>query len=221
MIAKMKAKFIPRDYQITLFRRMQNLRQKLMTVNEYMEELYRLNIRESHWESDDEKVARYMNGLRYDIQDEMSMVTIRTVEDAYQMALKYEERLSRKQGQRGRAGAIQEASQLPKINIRSLRRNGRNFRVKLKEVEPQSEGNMLNRENNILNRKEGMLIIICFLVLEVEEEEEVESSHASHVERMGTSLMSVQRKGRTLEKLTSLRHSDEMLTWKMLRAKGR
>jgi hypothetical protein len=32
MIAKMKAKFIPRDYQISLFRRMQNLRQKLMTV---------------------------------------------------------------------------------------------------------------------------------------------------------------------------------------------
>jgi hypothetical protein len=38
MIAKMKAKFIPRDYQITLFRRMQNLRQKLMTVKEYTEE---------------------------------------------------------------------------------------------------------------------------------------------------------------------------------------
>jgi hypothetical protein len=37
MIAKMKAKFIPRDYQITLFRRMQNLRQKLMTVKEYTE----------------------------------------------------------------------------------------------------------------------------------------------------------------------------------------
>jgi hypothetical protein len=110
---------------------------------------------------------------------------------------------------------------LPKINTRSPRRNGRNFRVKLKEVEPHSEGNMLNRENNILNRKEGMLIIICFLVPEVEEEEEVESSHASHVERMGTSLMSGQRKGRKLEKLTSPRHSDEMLTWKMLRAKGR
>jgi hypothetical protein len=37
MIAKMKEKFIPRDYQITLFRRMQNLRQKLMTVKEYTE----------------------------------------------------------------------------------------------------------------------------------------------------------------------------------------
>jgi hypothetical protein len=48
------------------------------------------------------KVVRYMNGLRYDIQDEMSMVTIQTVEDAYQMALKVEEKLSRKQSQRGR-----------------------------------------------------------------------------------------------------------------------
>ena len=68
MISKMKPKFIPRDYQISLFRRMQNLRQKLMTVKEYTKEFYRLNIREGHRESDDEKVARYLNGLRYDIQ---------------------------------------------------------------------------------------------------------------------------------------------------------
>jgi hypothetical protein len=102
MVAKMKEKFIPRDYQITLFRRMQNLRQKLMTVKEYTEEFYKLNIRAGHRESDDEKVARYMNGLRCDIQDEMSMETIRTVEDAYQMALKAEEKLSRKLAQRGR-----------------------------------------------------------------------------------------------------------------------
>jgi hypothetical protein len=102
MIAKIKEKFIPRDYQITLFRRMQNLRQKLMTVKEYTKEFYRLNIREGHRKSDDEKVSRYLNGLRHDIQDELSMVTIRTIEDAYQMALKAEEKLSRKQGQRGR-----------------------------------------------------------------------------------------------------------------------
>jgi hypothetical protein len=102
MITKLKEKFIPRDYQITLFRRMQNLRQKLMIVKEYTEEFYKLNIRAGHWESDDEKVARYMNGLRYDIQDEMSMVTIWMVEDAYQMALKVEENLSQKKSQRGR-----------------------------------------------------------------------------------------------------------------------
>jgi hypothetical protein len=55
---------------------MQNLRQNLMIVKEYIEEFYRLNIRAGHWESNDEKVARYMNGLRYEIQDEMSMLTI-------------------------------------------------------------------------------------------------------------------------------------------------
>jgi hypothetical protein len=65
MVSKMKSKFIPRDYQINLFRRMQNLRQKGMTVKEYTEEFYKLNIRAGHRESDDEKVARYMNGLIY------------------------------------------------------------------------------------------------------------------------------------------------------------
>jgi hypothetical protein len=57
MVTKMKAKFIPRDYQITLFWRMHNLREKLMSVKEYTKEFYRINIREGHWESDDEKVA--------------------------------------------------------------------------------------------------------------------------------------------------------------------
>jgi uncharacterized protein YjbK len=93
---------------------MQNLRQKLMTVKEYTEEFYRLNIRASHRESDDEKVARYLNGLRYDIQVELSMVTIRTVEDAYYMALKAEEKLSRKKGQRGsRQKSAQRQSSCP------------------------------------------------------------------------------------------------------------
>jgi hypothetical protein len=101
MIEKMKEKFIPRDYQITLFRRMKNLTQKLMTVEEYTEEFYRMNIRAGHRESNDGKVARYMNGLRYEIQYEMSMMTIRMVEDAYKMALKAEEKLRRKKGQRG------------------------------------------------------------------------------------------------------------------------
>jgi hypothetical protein len=73
-----------------------------MIVKEYTEEFYRLNIRASHRESDDERFSRYMNYLRYDIQDEMSMETIRTVEDAYQMDLKAEEKMSRKKGQRGR-----------------------------------------------------------------------------------------------------------------------
>jgi hypothetical protein len=92
-----------------------------MTVKEYTKEFYRLNIRAGHRESNDEKVVRYMNGLRYKIQDEMIMMTIQTVEDAYEMALKAEEKLSRKQGQRGRGrsqargkSVVQDRNQKPK-----------------------------------------------------------------------------------------------------------
>jgi hypothetical protein len=64
---------------------------------------------------------------------------------------------------------------LPTINIRNPRRNGRNLRVKLREVEPHRGGiNMLNREGSILSREETMLTTIPFPILEVEEEEEVE-----------------------------------------------
>jgi hypothetical protein len=102
MVAKLKAKFIPKDYQINLFRKLQNLRQKWMTVKEYTEEFYRLNIRIGQWERDEEKVARYINGLRYDIQDELSMMSVKTVEDVYQFVMKAEEKLAKKQNQRGR-----------------------------------------------------------------------------------------------------------------------
>jgi hypothetical protein len=67
MVAKLKAKFIPKDYQINLFRKLQNLRQSSMTVKEYTKEFYRLNIRTGQREMDDEKVSRYINGLRYEI----------------------------------------------------------------------------------------------------------------------------------------------------------
>jgi hypothetical protein len=63
---------------------------------------------------------------------------------------------------------------LPRIRIRNPRRTGRNLKLELREVEAHSEGNTLDREGSIPNREGMMLIIIFFLVLEVEEEEEVE-----------------------------------------------
>ena len=73
-----------------------------MTVKEYTEEFYWLNIRTGQRERDEERIARYINGLRYEIQDDLSMMSMRTVEDAYQFVLKAEEKLTRKQNQRGR-----------------------------------------------------------------------------------------------------------------------
>jgi hypothetical protein len=102
MASKLKDKFMPKYCQINMFRKMQNLRQKGMIVKEYTEEFYRLKIRTKKRERDEEKVVRYINGLRYEIQDEINPMSVRIVEDAYQFALKEEEKLSEKQSHRGR-----------------------------------------------------------------------------------------------------------------------
>jgi hypothetical protein len=63
---------------------------------------------------------------------------------------------------------------LPKINSKSPRRNGRNLRLVQRVVEFHSVGNMMNREGSIISKEEIMPTATLFLVLEVEEEEEVE-----------------------------------------------
>jgi hypothetical protein len=77
-----------------------------MTLKEYIEEFYRMNIRTGQRDKDDEKIVRYINGLRYEIQDEISMMTMTTVEDAYHIALKVEEKLARNQSQRNRSRGL-------------------------------------------------------------------------------------------------------------------
>ena len=99
MVAKLKAKFIPKDYQINLYRRLQNLKQRGLLVKEYTEEFYRLNIRDGQKENEDEKTSRYINGMRYEIQEEINMMSVSKVKDAYQEALKDEEKLARRQSQ--------------------------------------------------------------------------------------------------------------------------
>jgi hypothetical protein len=83
MVAKLKDNFIPKDYQVNLFRKIQNLRHKGFSVREYTEYFYKLNIRVGRRENDKEKVTRYINFLIYEIQDEISMMTRRNVEDVY------------------------------------------------------------------------------------------------------------------------------------------
>jgi len=61
-----------------------------------------MNISDGQRERDEEKVSRYINGLRYEIQDELSMTTVMTIEDMYQMVLKEEEKLARKKSQQNR-----------------------------------------------------------------------------------------------------------------------
>ena len=61
-----------------------------------------MNIKAGQRERDEEKVVRYINGPRYEIQDEINMMSVRTIEDSYQFMLKEEENLAMKQSHRGR-----------------------------------------------------------------------------------------------------------------------
>ena len=62
-----------------------------MIVKDYSKEFYKIQIRSGHCESSKEKFARYVNGLKFNIQDGLSMLKIGLVEDAYQYALKAED----------------------------------------------------------------------------------------------------------------------------------
>jgi hypothetical protein len=62
-----------------------------------------------------------MNGLRYEIQYEMSMVKIRNVEDAYQIASKAEEKLSRKKGQKGRGRSQGRGKAISQDKVQKLK----------------------------------------------------------------------------------------------------
>ena len=97
MVAKMRGRFLPKDYQLSLYRKMQNLRQRGLIVREYTEEFYKVNLRAGYIEDTSEKTTRYINGLRMDIQEEMSMLSPSVMEEAYQYALKAEEKISKKQ----------------------------------------------------------------------------------------------------------------------------
>ena len=84
----MRAKFLPKDYHLILYRQVHNLKQILLTVREYTEELYKVNLREGYVEESSYKASRYVNGLRMDIQEELKMISPRTMEDMFRCALR-------------------------------------------------------------------------------------------------------------------------------------
>lgn len=104
MEAKLKEKILPKDYQIMFYRQVQNLKQRGMTVKEFTEEFYKLNLRAGYVEDTPEKTARFLNGLRGEILDEIGILSPRTLDEAYQFALKAEEKINRKKNARRGGG---------------------------------------------------------------------------------------------------------------------
>ena len=83
VVEKMRDKFFPKDYQLIMYKQVHNLRKRLLIVRDYTEELYKVNLREGYVEESAEKAARYVNGLRTNIQEEISMISPRTMEETY------------------------------------------------------------------------------------------------------------------------------------------
>eukprot|EP00253_Pinus_taeda_P016833 PITA_16833 len=105
MIAKMKSKFLPKDYQIALYRQVQNLKQRAMTMKEYTKEFYKVNMRAGYVEDTPEKTARFVNELRMEKLDEISILSPKSIKEAYHSDLKEEEEITRKQNARRRRGS--------------------------------------------------------------------------------------------------------------------
>jgi hypothetical protein len=143
MVAKLKVKFIFKHYQISMFRTLSNLGQKGLSMKEYIEEFYRLKIKAGHRQSDEENVARYINGQRYEIQEEFSMMKMRMVEYVYQVALKAKENFPERKANEKKERVQEEAKELSKKSSRSLNLKPKSITIIQKEEEVPWVENMV------------------------------------------------------------------------------
>ncbi|KAL5548134.1 hypothetical protein UlMin_003365 [Ulmus minor] len=75
----MNEHFLPPDYEQTLFSRYQHCRQAYRTVSEYVTEFHKLAARIDIRESENQKISRFIDRLRANIQDEVAIVADRLV----------------------------------------------------------------------------------------------------------------------------------------------
>ena len=98
MVTKVKEKYLPKDYEIQIHKKRQGLKQKDLDVTTYTKEFQKLCLRSRMQEDETIKVARYLGGLKWSIQEEISLWTPTIVHKCFQLALKIEEK-NRKKGE--------------------------------------------------------------------------------------------------------------------------
>lgn len=86
----MREQFLPANYSQSIYQQFHKLQQGARFVREYTEEFHRLSLHADLSEIKDQQVARYLAGLHIQLQDDLSLLHLPHMEDAYQVALKAE-----------------------------------------------------------------------------------------------------------------------------------
>ncbi|KAH7850581.1 hypothetical protein Vadar_000176 [Vaccinium darrowii] len=79
-----------------MYQRLQNLWQNTRSVDDYTTEFFQLVGKTDLTETEDQQIARYVDGLHQQFQDELNMCDLYSVSDAHQRALSLERRNSRR-----------------------------------------------------------------------------------------------------------------------------
>ena len=98
-----RSQFLPSNLAIQMKMRRNNLKQRDMDIMSYTEQFHTLSIK-GEVEDEDEKVAKYMSGLKFNIQDEIGLNIPRTLGECFQLAIGAEEKLKRKKERQNNRG---------------------------------------------------------------------------------------------------------------------
>lgn len=96
MKAEIRRQFVPEDYEILVNQRLHNLRQRDADVSTYTQEFHNLTLRAKVNETNKQKLARYVSGLKFSIQDELALINLESVHQCFNLALKIEEKHKRR-----------------------------------------------------------------------------------------------------------------------------
>lgn len=86
----MRQAFLPYNYDRTLYNKLQSLRQGARTVDEDATDFFNMVARITLIETEDQLIARFIGGLRYQIQIAMQQFNPLTISEAHQRALAIE-----------------------------------------------------------------------------------------------------------------------------------
>ncbi|GJR51812.1 uncharacterized protein Tco_1402333 [Tanacetum coccineum] len=95
MERELRRRFLPPNHDQILFNLLQNCAQGNRSVEVYTAEFHRLSSRNDLSETESQQVTRYINGLRPEIQDRISLVPVYTLDDAYNLAIRAENQLAK------------------------------------------------------------------------------------------------------------------------------